>query len=106
MTTHRDRGSTTILMMAVLAIGTSLAVHLSDLGHTFVLSARAQSIADAVALAGAHGSRLESEHIALENGALLVRYEVSKTTLVAGSTVRVTIELEGRRADAWASDEG
>lgn len=93
-------------MMAVLSIGASLAVHLSDLGHSFVLSARAQSIADAAALAGVHGSRSESEHIVLENGALLVQYEVSNTTLGMGSTVRVTIELDGRRADAWASDEG
>ena len=93
-------------MMAVLAIGGSFAVHLSDLGQTLVGNAEAQSVADATALAGVFGSRAESERIASENGAVLVRYEESVTTSVSGSTVHVTIELEGRRADAWASDEG
>jgi hypothetical protein len=93
-------------MMAVLAIGGSFAIRLSDLGHSLVGSARAQSVADATALSGVVGSRAESERIAVENGAVLVRYEESDSTSTAGSTVHVTIELDGRRADAWASDEG
>ncbi|MFM8857387.1 MAG: hypothetical protein ACKOI2_09320, partial [Actinomycetota bacterium] len=61
--------------MAVVAIGGSLAVQLSDLAEFLVDSSRAQSVADASALAGVLGSRSESERIALENGAVLVRYE-------------------------------
>jgi hypothetical protein len=106
VTTSGDRGSITIVMMVVLAIGGSFALHLSDLGHSLVGSARAQAIADATALSGVFGSRAESERIAVENGAVLVRYEESDGTSVAGATVHVTIELDGRRADAWASDEG
>lgn len=93
-------------MMAVVAIGGSLAVQLSDLGEFLVESSRAQSVADVTALSGVLGSRSESERIALENGAVLVRYEEDPSTSDSGSTVHVTIELEGRRADAWASDEG
>lgn len=93
-------------MMAALAIGGSLAVHLNGLGHFLVESSRAQSVADATALAGVLGSRSESARIALENGAFLVGYVENQPTSDAGSTVHVTIELDGRRADAWASDEG
>ena len=80
MTPRGDRGSITIVMMAVLAIGGSFAIHLSDLGHSLVGSARAQSVADATALSGVVGSRAESERIAVENGAVLVRYEESDST--------------------------
>jgi hypothetical protein len=103
---NEDCGSITIVMMAVLAIGGSLAVRLGDRAHSLVGSARAQAVADATALSGVVGSRAESERVALENGAVLVRYEETSESSDLGSTVHVTIELEGRRADAWASDEG
>lgn len=106
MTTPTDRGSITIVMMAVLAVGVSLSLRLGELGDSLVRSARAQMIADASALAGVYGSRVDSARIAVENGAVLVRYEESSSSFDDGSTVRVTIELDGRLADAWASDEG
>jgi len=106
VTTPTDRGSITIVTTAVLVIGVSLSLRLGDLGDSLVRFARAQSIADASALAGVYGSRVESARIAVENGAVLVRYEESTSGFDGGSTVRVTIELDGRLAEAWASDEG
>jgi hypothetical protein len=105
VTIQQDKGSISIVMMAIVALGVSFAIHIGDAGRSLVLTARAQAVADATALAGVHGARAGSERIARDNGAVLVLYEETTTTSGDGSTVRVSIEIEGRWAQAWASDE-
>ena len=91
-----------MVMCAVLALGSTLASGVFEFGRDRVASAEAQSIADAVALAGVLGGRLESDRIAAANGAEVVTFLESSAT--GGSTVLVVIDTGSHEARARASN--
>lgn len=106
MTSPRDQGSVTILMMAVCAIGLTMTFRLIDVGTEVVDRARARDIADATALAGVHGSSAQSQHIARANDAVLVEFDEDRDPTTGGTTVYVAVEFAGWTMSAWASDDG
>lgn len=105
MTVENDRGSATVVMTVVLALGASVAIQLGSFARSLVDMSQAQNVADATALAGIHGSRPEAERVARENDARLVLFEGTSNSPVSGTTVHVIVDVNGTRAGAWASDE-
>lgn len=101
-----DGGSAAVVMIAVITLSAMLALELWSFAQETTDGLRAQSLADAAALAAVVGSRSMAENITGENGGDLIECVESSPETLAGSTVRVTIELNGHRATAWASDEG
>lgn len=104
MTIGRDRGSATFVVCAVIAVGSMLSVHVAHVGRSIVGSARAQAIADAVALAGVLESKAGAERIARANDARLITFDEISSPGGAGSTLAVVIDTGTHRARAWASD--
>lgn len=104
MIESRDRGSTAVLLMAAVAIALSFAVRVGVLGNSAVHLSTLQSVADATALAGVIGSRAAAESIAGANSATLVHFRESPPDAFGRSEVHVIVEMDGRRADARASD--
>ncbi len=84
------------LMFAFLLVCTALLVGVTD---RVVSRARAQSAADAAALAGVVEGRSGAEDLARENRATLVSFEQS------GSVVRVVVQRDGVQAAASADLE-
>ncbi len=83
-----------VLVMGVLSLG------LGRVGHAAVSRARAQTAADAAALAGAADGRGAAEALAQENGARLDKYEE------LGSSVRVHVSIGDAKAVARAERLG
>lgn len=96
---HRERGQATPLLAIVLVLAALLLVPTGLLVRATVERARAQSAADAAALAGALEGESSARAIARENGARLASY----TRL--GDTVEVTVVVGDRRATARAVRE-
>ena len=91
-----ERGSVLPLMSLVLAgvlITSGLVIGVTSrvLDRT-----TAQSAADAAALAGVAEGRSGAARLAETNGATLVVFEED------AASVRVVVEVDGRRAEAWA----
>jgi predicted MarR family transcription regulator len=96
----RDRGSmfvfTTLVGVAMCAAVTlALVPFLTDLVHR----QRAQSAADAAALAGVTGGRAASDRLADANDGVVVAWTRD------GRAVTVTVTVGDRRATARATDE-
>jgi hypothetical protein len=104
VTSHRDSGSAALLLIVLVAVASSMAVHVSSLGRAAVQEATVQSIADAVVLAGVLGSRERAEDVARANSATLIVYEESQPDALGGRVVHVVISVEHHRGSAWASD--
>jgi secretion/DNA translocation related TadE-like protein len=106
VTRRNERGSASIIMLGVLAVALVLCAALARLGGAAVSAARAQTAADAAALAaadqlalghGATAARRTADAAAHENGARLVSCRCS------GVAAEVEIEITGRaRARARA----
>jgi len=106
MNTARERGAAGVLMVGVVALGFVLCVAIARLGGGAVDAARAQTAADAAALAAAdqlalgrgdRAARRTADSTAHENGARLVRCDCS------GTAAEVEVEVAGRaRARARA----
>lgn len=94
-----ERGSVTILAVAVLAVLAVLAMGLADLGRVLLAAGRAQTAADAAALAAAQSlafpSELEPEPaarlLAERNGAELASCACEPGTFEARVEVRVPV---------------
>jgi secretion/DNA translocation related TadE-like protein len=93
----RDRGAVTVLVLAVLVFGLLLAVGVSRLGVAIIGRARADTAADAAALAAADALALgegtaaavdAARVTAASNGARLVSCECS------GTTAAVVVDLD------------
>lgn len=91
-----ERGSILPLMAVVLAVAVLMMLVLSALGTHAGRRARAQTAADAAALAGVYEGRAGAEDLAGRNGAVLVGFETK------GDVVRVVVSVEGVEAEAWA----
>lgn len=95
----RDRGSmaiTTVVVGLALtgAVLTAMVPWVHDLGE----HSRAQTAADAAALAGVTGGRGASARLAAANEGVLVSWRL------VGDDVIVTVEVGGHRASARATD--
>jgi len=95
-----ERGSMTILMMALLVVAFVLVLGAGRLGEAVVARARAQVAADAAALAAAdqlalgrgdRAARRAASHTAGANGARLIRCECS------GLAAEVDVEVDSVR---------
>lgn len=92
-------------MMAVVAISAAMSMRLVDVALSTIEVASAQSIADACALAAVTGGRAAAEGIARSNDAVLVDFDRSDAGAGLGSSVHVVVDIDGTRAEAWASDD-
>ena len=91
-----EKGSVLINVSLVLALVMVGVLVLGGVAQRTVWRARAQSAADAAALAGVGGTRSDSERLAARNGAVLVRFDVD------GNVVEVEIDYRGTAAIARA----
>ena len=91
-----ERGQVLPLVAIVIVLIGLLCVGLVHLGGTASAAARAQTAADAAALAGAAEGRERAEDLAEANGARLTRYERE------GDEVEVTVQLGAHRVTARA----
>lgn len=95
---QRDSGQAVLLMLPVMAVAALLALGVAEVGHVVVLRARAQTAADAAALAAVTGGRPAAGRLARANDASLVGF------LRDGTDVVVTVDLDGVRARARATN--
>lgn len=94
--TRAELGQVLPLVLLVIITAGGLVLVLGRLGGDAVDRARAQSAADAAALAGAAAGRSEAEAVATANGARVVTWEE------AGADVRVRVSYRGFVASARA----
>lgn len=96
-----ESGQAAAFVMAVVAaLGTVLLVAIAQLGGGMVDRTRAQSVADASALAALDGGRHAAERIAGRHGATVVAWSVGP----APGEVTVTVRIGDATAIARASD--
>jgi hypothetical protein len=91
-----DTGSATLLVVAVVVVLASIALAVGRFGGRLNDAARAQTAADAAALAGAVGGIERATELARANDAVLVAF-VSR-----GDEVLVTVSVDGVQATARA----
>ncbi len=96
---RRDGGQAAIVLMAVVAVlMVTLTVALAAMGRTTVDRTRAQTAADAAALAGLDGGVASSSQLAARHGATVV------TWTEIGDEVTVTVRVGDATATARATD--
>src|SRR4051812_14477124 len=93
-----DRGQATMLLLACVVLIAVVAVAAGSLGVRIVARQRAQTAADAAALAGTVDGRAAAARLAASNGGVLVGYAE------LGDDVVATVEVGGERATARATD--
>jgi len=93
-----DRGQAVVLLLAVIAIAALAVVGVGQFGSRLVDRGRAQTAADAAALAATSGGRGAAVRLASANGAVLLSYGES------ADEVTVVVEVDGERATARATD--
>jgi hypothetical protein len=93
-----DRGQATMLLLACVALIAVVAVAAGSLGVRIIARQRAQTAADAAALAGTVDGRPAAARLAASNGGRLVGYAE------IGDDVVATVEVRGERATARATD--
>ena len=97
-TARRDSGQAVVLLLAVVVMAALSVLAVGLFGQRIVDRGRAQTAADAAALAAIEGGRSAAQRLATRNGAVLVGYSE------AGDVVTVVVELRGERATARATD--
>ena len=95
-----ERGSALPLLVVAVVLGGVLALQMGRLGGAAGSRARAQTAADAAALAGAADGEPAARALAEVNGATLVGFEER------GLDTRVVVELASARASGKARREG
>jgi Flp pilus assembly protein TadG len=93
-----DRGQAVMLMAVVVVLAALVAVGVARAGAVVIDRQRAQTAADAAALAGASGGPVAAQQLAASNGAVLVSYDQQ------GFEVTVVVRFGQVRARAAASD--
>jgi Flp pilus assembly protein TadG len=94
-----ERGSIVLVITVAVVLVGLMAIGVAEVGRAMVLDQRAQTAADAAALAGAVGGRLAAAELARRNGAELVAFEQS------GWEVTVAVIVHSARATARAALE-
>ena len=87
-----------MLLLAVVVMCALVVVGVGLFGARLADRARAQTAADAAALAATTGGRPAAARLAAGNGATLVGY------VEVGDVVTVVVDVDGERATARASD--
>lgn len=87
-----------MLLLAVVVIAALSVVAVGLFGRRIIDRGRAQTAADAAALAATAGGNFAAQRLATANGAVLVAYAES------GDVVTVVVEVNGERATARATD--
>ena len=96
--TENDRGQAVVLLLSVVAIASVSVVAVGSFGVRLIDRGRAQTAADAAALAATFGGRAAAQRRAADNGARLVRYTQ------VGDTFIVVVDVDGQHATAKATD--
>ncbi len=91
-----ERGQAVPLMALVVMVTIGLLLTIARVAPLVDDAARARTAADAAALAGAAGGRLEAERLASANGGELLEFTA------AGGEVTVTVRVGAATADARA----
>ena len=86
------------MLLAVVVIAALSLVAVGMFGRRVVDRGRAQTAADAAALAATTGGRVAAERLAGSNGGRLISYGES------GDVVVVVVDIDGERATARATD--
>ncbi len=94
----RDRGQSVVLLLAVVVMAALSVIAVRDFGARVVNRGRAQTAADAAALAATIGGRSAADRLATSNGGRLLSFDES------GDVVVVVVEVAGERASARATD--
>ena len=94
----RDRGQAVVLLLAVVVMAALAVVGVALFSARIVDRGRAQTAADAAALAATVGGRSAAARFAISNGAALIAYAEM------GDAVTVVVEVDGERATARATD--
>lgn len=95
---NQDRGQAVVLLLAAVAMAALSVVATAAFSRRLVDRGRAQTAADAAALAGLRGGRAGAAELAGRNGADLVGFEQH------GDLVTVVVAVGGERARARATD--
>ena len=93
-----DRGQAVVLLLTVVVMAALGVVGVGQFGSRIVDRARAQTAADAAALAATAGGRAAAVRLASANGAVLVEYDEG------ADVVTVVVDVDGERAVARATD--
>ncbi len=95
---RRNNGQAVVLLLTVVVMAALSVVAVGLFSQRIVDRGRAQTAADAAALAATEGGRAAAQRLAAGNGAVLVGYAE------AGDVVMVVVELNGERVTARATD--
>jgi nitrous oxide reductase accessory protein NosL len=87
-----------VLLLAVVVMAALSVIAVRDFGARVVNRGRAQTAADAAALAATIGGRSAADRLATSNGGRLLSFDES------GDVVVVVVEVAGERASARATD--
>ena len=96
--TGNDRGQAVILLLAVVVLAALSVVGVGLFSVRIVDRGRAQTAADAAALAATSGGRSAAVRLASSNGAVLVGYSED------ADVVTVVVDVDGEKATARATD--
>ena len=102
-TVRRDRGQAIGLILIAVALIVTVAVAVAGLALRSAHHGRAQTAADAAALAGASAGEASANRIAEMNGARIIFY--SELPGADGLSVTVQVSVDGEAATARASTE-
>jgi hypothetical protein len=94
----RDRGQAVALLLAVVVMAAVSVAAIGAFSSRVVNHGRAQTAADAAALAATIGGQPAAQRLASSNGGHLVSYSES------GDAVVVVVDVGGERATARATD--
>lgn len=101
ITVRRDRGQAVGLILIAVALIVTVAMAVAGLAVRSAHHGRAQTAADAAALAGASAGEASATRVASLNGALIISYAESQAA--DGKSVTVRVSVEGESATARAS---
>ena len=94
----RDRGQAVVLLLIVVVMAALAVVGTGRFSVRVIDRGRAQTAADAAALAAVAGGRIAAGRLAVDNGARLVSFAE------ADSAITVVVDVGGQRATARATD--
>ncbi len=95
---RRDRGQAVVLLLMVVVMAALAVVGTGQFSVRVIDRGRAQTAADAAALAAIDGGRTEAGRLAADNGARLVSYVEND------GAITVVVDVGGQRATARATD--
>lgn len=99
--THGDRGQSAVMLLIVIAVlAGALGAALADFGAAVGERTRAQTAADAAALASLDGGRSAAARLAAANGAAVVSWSLGP----GPDDVTVTVRVGDSTATARATD--